>query len=130
MVELCLDWPKLQNDSIYTCCQRDISAWVLKAVLYLLAEAPAGPSQASQVELFVRIVKILKICKQQNITSTLMLTIVFSIHSNFLILLSIWLVICRSNEFILQGKMCAPKRGFACPSTSDWYRARNLPMSV
>ena len=38
-------------------------------------------------------------CKQQNITSTLMFTIVFSIHCNFLILLSIWLVICRSNKF-------------------------------
>ena len=35
-----------------------------------------------------------KICKQQNITSTLIFTIVFSIHCNFLILLSIWLVIC------------------------------------
>ena len=38
-------------------------------------------------------------CKYQNITGTLGLTIVFGIHYNFMIVLSVWLKICRSNEF-------------------------------
>ena len=40
-----------------------------------------------------------QICKHQYIASTLMLTIVFGIRCNFLIVLSIWVEICRSNEF-------------------------------
>ena len=40
-----------------------------------------------------------QICKHQYIASTLMLTIVFGIRFNFLIVLSIWVEICRSNEF-------------------------------
>ena len=48
--------PKLENDSIFTYCQRNISAWLLKAVLYSPAEAISGSSQPSQMELFARIV--------------------------------------------------------------------------
>ena len=37
-------------------CQRDISAWILKAVLYPPVNAYSGPRQASQMELLARIV--------------------------------------------------------------------------
>ena len=62
-------------------------------------------------------------CKHKNITSTLVLTIVFGIHCNFFIVLSTWMEICRPMNFsFLQGKMCAP--------TSEVLRARARPIGI
>ena len=66
------------------------------------------------------------ICKHQDITSTLKVTIVFSIHVNFFILLSIWLDICRSNEIFfftrqnVSQRFYMPNRhGPVCPGLNN-----------
>ena len=61
-----INWPKLQieivdwNDAIFTCFQGDISVWILRTKLYLLAEAYSKPIKASKMELLLRTVKAFK----------------------------------------------------------------------
>ena len=49
------------TDLIFPCYQRDIPAWILKAVLNPPAEAHSGPSQTSQMQLFASIVNAFKL---------------------------------------------------------------------
>ena len=43
----------LSNDAIFTCCQVNISAWVLKPLLYLLVGIYSGPSQAFKMDFII-----------------------------------------------------------------------------
>ena len=75
-----------------------------------------------------------QIWKHQNITSILVLMIVFGIHFSFFIVLQeIWLEICRSNEFFFfykakcaRLKNQARLRAFARTSATNRHRGRNL----
>ena len=57
---------KMINDTIFTCFLGDIYVWILTTILYPLAEAYFGPSQASKMDLFVRIVKGFKLTMLTN----------------------------------------------------------------
>ena len=57
-----------------------------------------------------------------------MFTIDFSIHCNFFILLSIWLIICRSNEFFFCTNQNVSARKIGC--TSEVLLARGRPTSI
>ena len=50
-----------QNDFIFSCCQRDVSVWIRKAVLYPPADANSERRQASQIVLLAMIVNIFKL---------------------------------------------------------------------
>lgn len=50
-----------QNDAIFTCCQGEISVWILRTVLHLPARAHFGPNQAPEIALFVRITDSFKL---------------------------------------------------------------------
>ena len=49
------------SDSIFTCCQGDISARILRAVLYPPAKVLFGPSQECNTDIFARTVKLFKL---------------------------------------------------------------------
>ena len=68
MVGLWLKWLKLQmeivdkNDSIFTRLPSlHISVWILRTVMHPSAEARTGPSQATNINLFARIVNLFKL---------------------------------------------------------------------
>lgn len=85
--------------------------------------------------------QICQMCKYySNITSTLVFTIVFWIHYNFLIVWSIWLEICRSTGvfFLTMQNVHARKIRYVSEdlrtrprsTLPDWLRARNLSRAV
>ena len=77
--------------------------------------------------------------KHQNITGTLVFTIVFGIQFNFFIVLSVWLEIYRSNVvffYLCAWKTCASENQayLGCFAhlniVPDWHRAINLSRPV
>ena len=68
LADSAINWPKLKmemvdsNDPVFTCFQRDICDWVLRAVMYSPAKVYSIPSQASKMNCFKRIVNVFKCC--------------------------------------------------------------------
>ena len=55
----------LKGCYLYACCQWDIFVWFSTTMLYSTADAHFGPSQASKMDLFTKIVNGFKVTLMQ-----------------------------------------------------------------